>query len=156
MSAYPLTLLHDGACPICRADIAVLSARNHRGLLRFVDISVPGFGPAPYGRTQAELDARIHARRADGQMIEGVEVFRLAYRAVGLRPIAAALGWQPLRPIVDLGYRLFARHRHGLGRALGWAFDAMAARAAARRSQACHGVCKRPTTNDRADAEEMS
>jgi len=152
MSAYPLTLLHDGACPICRADIAVLSARNHRGLLRFVDISAPDFDPAPYGRTLEELNARIHARRADGRMVEGVEVFRLAYRAVGLRPVAAVLGWRPLHPVLDRGYRLFARHRHGLGRALGWAFEAVAARAAARaaarRSQACHGVCTRPAAND--------
>jgi len=144
MSAYPLTLLHDGACPICRADIAVLSARNHRGLLRFVDISAPDFDPTPYGRTQAERHARTHARRGDGRMIEGVEVFRLAYRAVGLGRMTAPLGWRPLRPVIERGYRLFARHRHGLDRYLGWAFDAVVARAAVRRAEACHGACPRP------------
>jgi len=147
MSAYPLTLLHDGACPICRADIAVLRARNHRGLLRFVDISAPDFDPMPYGRTLAELNARIHARRGDGRMIEGIEVFRLAYRAADLSRMTAPLGWRPLRPVLELGYRLFARHRHGLGRHLGWAFEVLAARAAVRRAEACHGACPRPTND---------
>ena len=148
MSAYPLTLFHDGNCPICRAEVAMLQARDSRRQLRFVDIAADDFDPAVTGRTRDVLQAQLHALRADGQMVTGVESFRLAYRAVGLDRIVAPLVWPPLRPLTDRLYGLFARHRHTLSRTLGWAFDGFAARQAHRRSAACHGRCAIPGTDD--------
>ena len=37
-----MTMYFDGACPLCAAEIHVLSARNRRRLLNFVDLSTPG------------------------------------------------------------------------------------------------------------------
>ena len=138
MNAYPLTLFHDGACPVCRADIALMRARDSRRLLRFVDITDPGFDPAAHGLQLADFQARMHALRADGRMVEGVEVFRLAYRAIGLGRWIAPLTDGRLRPLAEAGYRLFARHRHRLGWLLGPLLDAFAARQA-RRVARCHG-----------------
>ncbi len=148
MSAYPLTLFHDGNCPICRAEVAMLQARDARRQLRFVDIAAEGFDPAVTGRSLDALQAQLHALRADGQMVVGVEAFRLAYRAVGLNRIVAPLVWPPLRPLTEWLYRRFARHRHTLSRYLGWAFDGFAARQAHRRSASCHGRCALPHPDD--------
>ena len=41
---FPLTLLYDGACPVCNLEMDNLKARNTAGLLKFVDISVPFSG----------------------------------------------------------------------------------------------------------------
>lgn len=40
---YPLTLLFDGACPVCMLEMDNLKARNQDGLLVFVDIANPQF-----------------------------------------------------------------------------------------------------------------
>lgn len=116
-STYPLTLYYDGLCAICNLEMDNLKARNQGGLLRFVDISPPFFDPAPLGVSLQALNERIHARRADGAMVVGVEVFRLAYSAVGLGGWFAPTAWPGVRPIADAAYAMFARNRYGVSRA---------------------------------------
>ncbi|WP_211090309.1 DCC1-like thiol-disulfide oxidoreductase family protein [Pseudothauera nasutitermitis] len=90
---YPFEFLYDGDCAICRADVARLRRRDRAGRLRFIDVSAPAFDAAPYGRSRVELLARIHGRRADGQVVEGVAVFRIALAGTGLGWLASPLGW---------------------------------------------------------------
>jgi predicted DCC family thiol-disulfide oxidoreductase YuxK len=47
----------------------------------------------------------------DGTLVEGVEVFRRAYAAVGLGWLVAPTRWPLLRPLADAAYRWFARNR---------------------------------------------
>lgn len=101
---YPLTLYYESACPLCNAEMSNLMLRNQGGQLRFADVSAPGFADVPEGATMQDLLALIHARTADGRLIKGVEVFELAYRAVGLDWISAALRLPVLRPLADWGY----------------------------------------------------
>jgi len=112
MESWKITVLYDGDCPLCMREIEMLRRRDPEGAAaRFEDIAAPGFDAARYGRTQDELMARIHGVLPDGTLIEGVEVFRRVYEAVGLRRIAAIMGWRPLRPLFDAAYRWFARNR---------------------------------------------
>lgn len=144
----PLTLLYDGACPVCNLEMDNLKARNHEGLLRFVDIAAPGFDSAPYGTTVAAMHARIHAQRADGSLVIGVEVFRLAYSAVGLGRFTAPTAWPVLRPLVDLAYAIFARHRMLASRLAMPLITWIAARRALKRSAACQtGSCDLPLSS---------
>lgn len=115
---YPLTLFFDGACPICNLEIDNLKARNGGQLLRFVDITRPGFDPAALGVSLADLNGLIHATRPDGSLVVGVEVFRLAYSAVGLGHWAAPSGWPFLKPLADAGYKVFAANRYGFSAAM--------------------------------------
>jgi len=71
----------------------------------------PAFFPWLPKRAPAELMARIHAVLPDGSLVEGVEVFRRAYTAVGLGWTLAWTAWPGLRPLADAGYRWFARNR---------------------------------------------
>lgn len=141
---YPLTLLYDGNCPVCNLEMDNLKARNTAGLLCFTDVSQPGFDPLPFGATLAQMNALIHAVRPDGTLVVGVEVFRLAYGAVGLGRWAAPTGWPLVKPLVDAAYALFARHRYLASR---WAMPLItriaAARAAKRARQCANGVCER-------------
>lgn len=81
-----------------------------------VDITAPGFDPARYGATMDELMGQVHAVAPDGSMVTGMEVFRRAYRAIGLGWLLAPTGWPVLRPIADRLYRWFARVRPRLQR----------------------------------------
>jgi predicted DCC family thiol-disulfide oxidoreductase YuxK len=134
---FPLTLLYDGACPVCNLEMDNLKARNTAGLLKFVDISAAFFDPAPYGATLQAMNGLIHAVRPDGSLVIGVEVFRLAYGAVGLGHLAAPTGWPLLKPAFDATYKVFARNRYGISSAVGPVLTRIAAVRANRRSQAC-------------------
>jgi predicted DCC family thiol-disulfide oxidoreductase YuxK len=150
---YPLTLFYDAACAVCSLEMDHLRARNLDGKLRFVDIAAPGFDAAPFGVTAAAMDAEIHGLAADGTMLRGVEVLRLAYEAVGLGWVMAGTGWPPLRPFFDAGYRVFARHRRAISRAAGPLISAVRgarARRMAERMRRCgEGACDIDATNER-------
>ena len=107
-----ITVLYDGDCPLCSREIRFLEKRDRgRGRIQFEDIVEPSFDPSAYGLDARALMARIHGVLPDGTVIEGVEVFRLAYAAVGLGWLMAPTRWPGLRRLADLAYRIFARNR---------------------------------------------
>lgn len=109
---WDFRVLYDGACPLCAREVDMLRRRDAgRGRLDLEDIAAPGFDPARYGTTLHDLMARIHGVLPDGTLVEGVEVFRRAYAAVGLGWLVAPTRWPLLRPLFDAGYRWFARNR---------------------------------------------
>lgn len=114
--AYPLTVYYDGACPVCAFEIGHLRERSRDGRLVFVDISAPGFDAPRHGATPSVMNAEIHGLRADGTMVRGVEVLRLAYEGAGLGFLLRPTGWSLLRPLADAAYRTFARHRLAISR----------------------------------------
>ena len=154
MSAtYPLRLLYDGQCSVCSLEMDHLRARCPDGRLLFEDISQPGFDAARFGLTFEAIDAEIHAIRPDGSVLKGVEVLRLAYAAAGLGWVMRPTGWAPLRPLFDLGYRLFARHRRRISVAAAPLIDAIRAQRARHMAEAMRecraGACRTgPTSND--------
>ena len=119
MSEWRFKLLFDGECPFCRREVRWLQRWNRAGHLIFEDVASPGFDPSRYGRTQEELLGVIHGVFPDGRVVSKVEVFRQAYRAVGLGWLLAPTGWPGLRWIFDGLYSLFARYRVRLGRMFG-------------------------------------
>jgi predicted DCC family thiol-disulfide oxidoreductase YuxK len=154
MSAiYPLTLLYDATCAVCALEMDHLRSRNAAAKLVFVDIGAPGFDPAPYGVTLGEMNAEIHARRADGEVIRGVQVLRLAYEAAGLGWVLRPTAWAPLRALFDTGYRVFARHRRTISRVAAPLIAAIrsrrARRMAERMRECAGGACDVTTTPDR-------
>jgi predicted DCC family thiol-disulfide oxidoreductase YuxK len=135
---YPLTIYYESACPLCHAEMHRLMLRNTGGLLWFADISAPDFGDIPAGTTMQDLLDLIHARTADGRVIKGVEVFRLAYDAVGLKGISYAIRLPVLGPLAEWAYPLLARNRHHIPRRLVALLFEGALRRAAERAARAH------------------
>lgn len=107
-----LEIFFDGECPLCRREIALLDALDRRGRLLLTDIASPRFDPSDTGRDLGTLMGRIHARRLpSGELVEGVEVFRRAYDAVGLGPLVALSRVGPIASLLERGYRWFAANR---------------------------------------------
>ena len=119
MDSYKLKLLYDGHCPFCSREMKFLARLDRAQQLVFEDITAPGFDPASYGLTAAEVSAFIHGVQPDGRIVKGMEVFRQAYREAGYGWLLAPTGWPLLRPLFDFGYRMFARYRLRLGRLFG-------------------------------------
>lgn len=111
LPAWPLTLYYDGDCPLCAREIAALRRRADPQRLQLVDIAAPGFASAPDEPERATLQARLHARFADGQWVSGLDATYWSWRAAGFERLALLLRWHWLRRLLEPGYRLFCRLR---------------------------------------------
>jgi predicted DCC family thiol-disulfide oxidoreductase YuxK len=115
MDAFDIEVFYDGACPMCAREIAMLRRLDRQGRIRFVDIAAPGFDATTVGVSQAALMARIHGRLPDGTLVDGVEVFRRLYSAVGFGPAVALTRLPGVSQALDVGYDWFAKRRLRLG-----------------------------------------
>jgi len=119
MTDWRFKLLYDGECPFCRREVRWLQRLNRHGHLAFEDVSLPEFDPELYRASREELFGVIHGVFPDGRIVRKVEVFRQAYRAVGLGWLLAPTGWPVLHWLFDGLYLLFARYRIPMGRLFG-------------------------------------
>jgi len=119
MKAWDFKLLYDGECPLCMREVRWLQKSNRKGRLAFEDVSAPCFDASQYGTNREELLGVIHGVLPNGKLVRRVEVFRQAYRAVGLGWLIAPTGWPVLRWFFDALYAVFARHRIRIGEILG-------------------------------------
>lgn len=110
-STQVVEVFFDGACPLCVREINFLKRRDKRQRVRFTDIADPSFDPDSLGLPWETFMAKIHGRLPDGRWIEGVEVFRRLYGAVGLGWLLAPTRVPGLKQLADLAYRVFARNR---------------------------------------------
>lgn len=82
-----VTVWHDGNCPLCRREIALMRRLDVRSAIEFVDATGPF--TCPLDRT--ELLASFHAREADGPLLPGAAAFAAMWRAIPvLRPLGEA------------------------------------------------------------------
>ena len=121
MNATPhddtLTVLYDGACPLCRREIAHLQGlalRPGEGALCFVDISRDDAAiAAPEER--AALLARFHVRRADGTRLGGAAAFVEMWRRLpGWRWLAGLARVPGVLALLEWAYRGFLHLRPAL------------------------------------------
>jgi predicted DCC family thiol-disulfide oxidoreductase YuxK len=110
-----LEVYFDGACPFCTREVALLRRLDRTGRIRFTDLAGERFDPVAVGIPMANLMDRIHARLPDGEVVEGVEVFRRIYTILGYGPLVAATRLPGVAQALDLGYRWFAKNRLRLG-----------------------------------------
>lgn len=144
-----LTLLFDGACPICRLEMDRLQAADTQQRLAFVDISVPGFDAARWGASHEEMMQLIHAARPDGSLVIGVQALALAYEAVGWGRWTLPLRLPLLGRLGDALYAAFARNRYKVSSLLDPWIRWQQARQAVNRMQDCSGgSCATPPKGD--------
>jgi len=109
--SHSLEVFYDGACPLCRREVAWLRRRDRKETVSFIDIAAPDFDPTPLGKTHSALMAKMHVRTPDGTWRQGMEAFRRLYAAVGLGWLLAPTRLPLLRELADKAYALFARNR---------------------------------------------
>jgi len=108
---FEIEVFFDGACRLCAREISMLRRLDRNQRIRFTDIAAPGFDTAGVGVSWPELMRHIYGRLPDGTLVEGVEVFRRLYSAVGYRRLVALTRLPVIAPLLDLGYGLFAKNR---------------------------------------------
>lgn len=119
MNKWQFKLLYDGDCPLCLKEVNWLRKYNHHERLILENISDKDFNAGKYNKTINELMGSIHGVYPNGKIISGMEVFRQAYRAVGLGWIFAPTAWPVLKIFFDISYKIFARYRIKIGKYFG-------------------------------------
>jgi len=108
---FDVEIFFDGECPLCTREVRMLQRLDRKRRVRFTDIAAPSFDPSAIGRDMATLMARIHGRLPDGTVLEGVEVFRRVYEAVGLGALAKISRWPGISALTEAAYEVFANNR---------------------------------------------
>ncbi|GLR46625.1 thiol-disulfide oxidoreductase DCC family protein [Sphingomonas astaxanthinifaciens] len=110
-----LTVWFDGACPLCRREIALMRRLDRAGRIAFVDVSGE-VADCPIDR--AALLARFHARE-DGQLLSGAAAFAAMWRAIPwLRPLGLAARHPRVLALLERAYLRFLEIRPALQRRL--------------------------------------
>ncbi|MBA4760711.1 thiol-disulfide oxidoreductase DCC family protein [Sphingomonas sp.] len=103
-----LIVWHDGDCPLCRREIAMMRRLDRAGAIRFIDATDTD-ATCPIDR--AELLARFHARE-DGVMLSGAAAFAAMWRAPPLlHPLGLAARHPWVLLLLERSYRGLLRIR---------------------------------------------
>ncbi|WP_083590369.1 DUF393 domain-containing protein [Aurantimonas sp. 22II-16-19i] len=109
-----LIVWHDGSCPLCRREIALMRRLDRRGAITFVDATSAEDSSCPVDR--ADLLARFHASE-DGKLLSGAAAFAAMWRQIPmLRPLGLAARSPAVLALLERGYRRFLRIRPRLQR----------------------------------------
>ena len=109
-----LTVWHDGSCPLCRREIALIRRLDRRGAIRFVDVTTAEPADCPLDR--ADLLARFHAVE-NGRLVSGAEAFAAMWRAIPLlRPLGLLFRGRVAIALLERLYGVFLRVRPRLQR----------------------------------------
>ena len=116
-SNAPITVYFDGACPVCRREVALYRRIAAPGAVCWTDIASPDALHHETFCLDAAL-ALLHVRAADGTLRIGLDAHLLLWaRLPGWRALAWVLARSaPLRHVADRGYRWFTARRPGLVR----------------------------------------
>lgn len=108
-----VTVWHDGSCPLCRREIALMRRWDWRGGIDFVDVT--GAEACPLDRV--ELLARFHAREDGGPILSGAAAFAAMWRAIPLlRPLGLLARHPAVLAAMERLYIRFLRVRPRLQR----------------------------------------
>lgn len=106
-----LTVLYDGACPLCRREIAHakgLADRRGESALCFVDVSSAADPDNTFAAERATLLARFHVQRPDGSRLDGAAAFVAMWgRLPGWRWLAATARLPGMLVLLEWAYRGF-------------------------------------------------
>jgi 3-demethoxyubiquinol 3-hydroxylase len=115
-SRAALTVLYDGACPLCRREIALYRGLPALRPLAFIDVS-DATAALPPGAERAQLLARFHVRQSDGTLADGARGFIALWSALpGWRWLARLAVLPGATPLMEAAYRAFLHLRPALQR----------------------------------------
>lgn len=121
-SAQPgrgLTVLYDGACPLCSREIAWYLGQTASESIRWVDLARCEQSDLPQGIRREVALRRFHVLKADGHAVTGTAAFLRLWAAYSRLARQVRLARLPgVLPLMERGYRLFLRLRPMLARNL--------------------------------------
>ncbi len=111
-----LTVLYDGACPLCRREVGIYQGLEARQPLAWCNVSDPAT-VLPAGATRDAYLARFHVLSGGDEVLSGARAFVALWSALpGWRWLARGAALPGVTPLLELAYRGFLRLRPSLQR----------------------------------------
>lgn len=102
------SVFYDGACPVCRREIAHYRSRPGADAIAWIDVSSCGAEALGPDLTREAALARMHLRGADGRLVSGARAFALLWSSLpGFRLLGRIVGSPPVAPLAEGAYRVF-------------------------------------------------
>lgn len=106
------TVYFDGACPLCRREIAHYQRRASGADIQWIDASACDDGALGNGLTRAAALSRLHVRAADGSLVFGAAAFAAIWaRVPGYGWAASVASRRPVLRLLEMAYSGFLRLR---------------------------------------------
>ena len=107
-----LTVFYDGACPLCRREIAFYRRRRGADRVDWVDVSRARSDMVTPGLCRREALARFHVRLANGDLVSGARAFAELWTILpAFRWMGLAARSRPVSALLDVAYSGFLRVR---------------------------------------------
>ena len=114
-SCDTLTVMFDGACPLCRREVGLYQSLTPLETVAWLDVSEASAGLAPQDR--ARFMARFHVRQKDGRLLSGAAAFVALWLVMpGWRWLGKLATLPGVTPVLELMYRGFLHLRPYLQR----------------------------------------
>ena len=114
-SCEVLTVMFDGACPLCRREIGMYQSLAPQETVAWLDVSKASDHMSP--ADQARYMARFHVRQKDGQLLSGAAAFVALWLTMPGWRWLGRIGRLPgVTPVLELLYRGFLHLRPYLQR----------------------------------------
>ncbi len=106
-----LNLLYDGACVVCNKEVMHYLKLDKDKLIEPVDISAANFNAKDFGLTSEAVNLHMHAIDSHGVVYKGVDSFIQIWKRIPKYSFLIPIFENKfLRPTIDFGYEIFARH----------------------------------------------
>ena len=116
-----VTVLFDGSCPLCSAEISVYKEADNEGCLHFLDVAQDGI-VLPQNLDKETAMSRFHVIGTDGSLFSGARAFtELWSHLKGWRWLASAAKIPGGYFILEHIYRLFLIFRPAISRLFAFA-----------------------------------
>ncbi len=109
---HQLTIFYDSYCPLCIKEMQKLASFDENKQLNLVDIQAPDFSRHYPDVDPLEANRILLGQDENGAWLRGLDVSLHAWTIVGKGHRVFFLRWVWLRPVLNLGYSFFARHRY--------------------------------------------
>lgn len=115
-----VTVLYDGACPLCQREISVYRGLDSSQPIAWSDVSQPQCA-LPDDRLRADYLARFHVQLGDGTVLSGAAAFVALWSVLpGWRWLARFGKLPGMLAVMEWAYCGFLRFRPALQRGVRW------------------------------------
>ncbi|MEM7208694.1 MAG: DUF393 domain-containing protein [Pseudomonadota bacterium] len=108
----PVTVYFDGACPLCRREIAWYQKQRGADAVSWVDVSAGDDETIENDLSRTQAMARFHVRLPDGQLVDGPKAFAELWVVLPRFSVLGKLVRQPwIIVLANPLYRIFLKLR---------------------------------------------
>lgn len=111
------TVYFDGACPLCRREIAIYQRADGASGINWVDVAANQGGAIAQDLSHADALARFHVRQPNGELLSGAAAFAAMWLALPRwRWLGRLVSLPGVRHIAEGSYRAFLLIRPAIQR----------------------------------------